>query len=118
MSCCPPLNIEIMIEIKDKNDWKKLQESGKPFLLDFYADWCGPCQALLPILDHLSEKHGAEVTIAKVNVDKNQELAGAFGVRSIPTVFAFQNGEVVDFFQGLQPPAFVENKIEQLKLAS
>lgn len=77
-----------------------IQNAKQPVLIDFYADWCGPCKMLSPILVKLAQEH-PEVTVVKCDVDKNQELAMKFGVRSIPTVVAMKNGVEVNRKIGL-----------------
>lgn len=74
----------------------KVVKAGKPVLVDFFAEWCGPCKAAAPILDELADAGGEKYDIIKVNVDENQELAGKFGIMSIPTVVLFKDGEEVD----------------------
>ena len=91
-----------MKEIKSVEDFKNIVESGKPVLLDFYADWCGPCQVLLPTIEKLAEKHGDHFEIAKVNVDKNGELAQQFAIRSIPALFFMQDQKILEKVQGYQ----------------
>jgi thioredoxin 1 len=79
-------------------------------LVDFTAEWCGPCRALSPILDRLAETLGGRVSIAKVDIDESPALAERFAIRSVPTLLLFQNGHLVDRVVGLLP----RNKIEQL----
>ena len=79
-------------------------------LVDFWADWCGPCKSLAPVLDRLLAQYAGSVCLAKVNTDEQQELAARYGIRSLPTVMLFKNGEVVDQFMGAQP----ENMIKPL----
>ncbi|MBT4277849.1 thioredoxin [Candidatus Falkowbacteria bacterium] len=74
----------------------------KPVLVDFFADWCGPCQVMAPVIDELSETMGDKASVGKLNVDQAQEIAGKYGVMSIPTVKIFRNGEVVDETVGAQ----------------
>ena len=103
-----------MKTIQTKSDYDKLIKAGKPILLDFYADWCGPCQALLPTVEKLSEVYKGKVEIQKVNVDTNQELAAEFGVRSIPSLFFIKNSEVVDRVTGGLSENKIKEKLESL----
>nr|WP_315596650.1 thioredoxin TrxA [uncultured Cupriavidus sp.] len=70
-------------------------QSDKPVLLDFWAEWCGPCKMIAPILDEVAKDYGDKVQIAKINVDENQQVPAKFGIRGIPTLILFKNGEVV-----------------------
>ncbi len=76
-----------------KTSFSDLINSPKPVIIDFYADWCGPCKVFHPILDELKEEMGAKIRVIKIDVDKNQALSSKLQVRSIPTVMIFQNGE-------------------------
>lgn len=69
-------------------------KSDKPVLLDFWAEWCGPCKMIAPILDEVAKDYGDRVQIAKINVDENQQVPAKFGIRGIPTLILFKNGEV------------------------
>jgi thioredoxin 1 len=77
--------------------------SGKPVLVDFWAEWCGPCRMVSPILDEISAEHGEKLTIVKVNVDEEPQLAQQYGITSIPALQVFQNGEVVKSIVGAKP---------------
>jgi thioredoxin 1 len=77
-------------------DFDQAINSGKPVMVDFYADWCGPCQLAAPIIDKLAGEFSDKVTVAKLNVDENIDVARKYGVRSIPTVLVFKAGQVVD----------------------
>jgi len=101
-----------MKEIKNLEDFKNVVESGKPVLLDFYADWCGPCRALLPTVEKLANKHADNFEIVKVNVDKNRELAQQFQVRSIPALFFIKDGKVQERLTGVQMESALEAKIQ------
>ena len=107
-----------MKEIKNLAEYNEAINAGKPVLLDFYADWCGPCKILLPTVEKLADKHADSFTIAKVNVDTNPELAQQFGVRSIPALFFVQDGKVQEGLVGLQSEAVLENKIQQYAVAA
>ena len=106
-----------MKEIKSVEDFKNIVESGKPVLLDFYADWCGPCQVLLPTIEKLAEKHGDHFEIAKVNVDKNGELAQQFAIRSIPALFFLKDGKIQERLAGVQLESTLEAKIQNYRVA-
>ena len=101
----------------DQKDFQTTVENNKNILIDFYADWCGPCQTLLPTVHKLAEEFEGEVSIKKVNVDQNQELASAFGVRSIPTLVQLTNGKEVGRTVGLISEHDLRAKINQLKSA-
>ena len=80
-------------------------EADRPVLVDFWAEWCGPCKAVAPILDELAQEVGESARIVKVNVDSSPSTAGQFGIRSIPTMVLFKGGEVADVLVGLQSKA-------------
>ncbi len=101
-----------MKSIKNIEDFKSIIASNKPVLLDFYADWCGPCQMMLPTVEKLAEKYKDSFEIVKVNVDNNQDIAQHFGVRSIPALFFIQDGKVTDQMTGVQTETVLENKIQ------
>jgi thioredoxin len=80
-----------------------LGAGGRPVLLDCWAEWCGPCRMIAPVLDQLASESNGQYTIAKLNVDENPQTAARFGVRSIPTLLIFKNGQLVDTLIGAQP---------------
>ena len=103
-----------MKTIENIEDFTKLIDQNKPVLLDFYADWCGPCQSLLPTVDKLSKEFEGKVEIQKVNVDNNRELAAKFGVRSIPALFFLKDSEIVDKANGIQSESTLREKLNAL----
>lgn len=103
-----------MKTIKNNNDYEALMDQGKPVLLDFYADWCGPCQTLLPTVDKLSKEFEGKVEIQKVNVDQNSELAKKFEVRSIPALFFLKDAKIIDKLNGAIPEAEIREKLEAM----
>jgi thioredoxin len=100
-----------MKTIQNETDYNQVINSSKPALLDFYADWCGPCRALLPTVEKLATEHESAINIAKINVDNNQELAAKFGVRSIPALFFIKDGEIKEHLSGVQSESDLRAKI-------
>lgn len=91
------------LKITTDNFQREILESEQPVLLDFSAEWCGPCQVLSPIIDELAQENGASAKVAKLNIDTSPALAAAYGVQSVPTVLIFKDGQVAQRFVGLQP---------------
>ena len=85
--------------------------ASQPVVVDFWAEWCGPCKQIAPALEEISEEQPG-VTIAKLNIDENQELAAKYGVRSIPTLIAFKNGEPTDMKVGAVPKSSLEGWVK------
>ena len=101
------------LQITDAN-FEELVNSGKPMVLDFWAEWCGPCRMVGPIIDELATEYEGKVTIGKMDVDNNNDVVAQFGIRNIPTVLFFKDGKLVDKQVGAaQKSAFVA-KIDAL----
>ena len=99
------------IEVTDSN-YKDILEKNKVVLLDFWAEWCGPCRMISPMIDELSEEYAGRVFIGKVNVDNNPQAAGAFGIRSIPSILLFKDGDIVDKQIGAVPKSVLEGALK------
>ena len=85
-------------------NFELLKNQDKTLLLDFYADWCGPCRMVAPIIDEIANERD-DIIVGKINVDENPDLAGAFGVSTIPTLVVMKNGEIVNRSAGARPKA-------------
>ena len=89
--------------------------SEKLVMVDFFADWCGPCKVLLPIMDKLSEEYSEQIIIGKMNVDEDQSIASEYGIRNIPTVLFFKNNELIDRFSGNIGESAIRDKINKYR---
>ncbi len=102
------------IAVNDSNFEEIVLKSEQPVLVDFWAEWCGPCKMMLPIVEEISKEFEGKLTVAKVDVDSSQGTAAKFGIRNIPTILFFKGGAVVDKQVGAVPKASLVGKIEKL----
>ena len=100
-----------IIETDDSNFESEVLKAEIPVLVDFWAPWCGPCKAIAPILEQISDEQGNKIKIVKVNVDDNQKYAADFGIKSIPTLLIFNKGELKNQIIGAIPKAEIEKLI-------
>jgi thioredoxin 1 len=89
-----------IVVLTQENFAKEVLQSPAPVLVDFWAEWCGPCKMIAPVLDELADEYGGRAKICKVNIDEQQGLATEYGVRAIPTLLVFNNGQVADQMVG------------------
>lgn len=99
------------LNITDASFKQEVLQSDKVVLVDFWAAWCGPCRMLAPVIDELSNDFEGKAIIAKVDVDQNQQISLEYGIRSIPTLLIFKNGEVVEKLVGVSPKEVIAEKI-------
>jgi thioredoxin 1 len=102
------------VQVSDTTFDTEVIKSETPVLVDFWADWCTPCKMLAPIVEDLATEYGARVKVAKLDVDANPNIAGQFGVMSIPTLILFKGGEAVQRVVGYQPKSALKAKLDAL----
>jgi len=113
--CGQPLATTLApIGVTDANFETIVTRASAPVLLDCWADWCGPCHALAPTIDDIARAHAGRLVVAKLDVDANPETASRFGVRSIPTLLLFKDGQLVDRLVGAQPRGAIEARLHPL----
>ena len=103
-----------MVNKFDGNNFEaEVLKSDIPVFVDFYADWCGPCKMMSPVIDKMAEEYAGRIKVGKVNVDENSDLAVKYGIMSIPNMVFFKNGEVVDRVVGAIPKPQMQAKFEE-----
>lgn len=99
-------------QFTDSNFQSEVLNSDKPVLVDFWAEWCGPCRMVGPIVDEIASEYDGRVSVGKLNVDENPDVPSKYGIRSIPTLMVFKNGELVEKIVGAVPKSVITGKIE------
>ncbi len=102
------------LEITDANFDEQVMKSEVPVILDFWAEWCGPCRMVGPIVNEIGEEYTGKAVVGKVNVDENPGVTSKFGIRNIPTILFFKDGDVVDKQVGAVPKQVLAAKLEKL----
>ena len=102
------------IEVTDANFEDVIINAGKPALIDFWAEWCGPCRMLTPIIKELAEEYGDKIVVGKLDVDSNPGVSYKYGIRNIPTILFFKDGEVADKQVGVVPKGVLSQKIDAI----
>jgi thioredoxin 1 len=106
--------MKLTIELNEANFGSEVLQSNQPVLVDFWAEWCGPCKMVAPLLNEIAAGHVGRVKVAKVNVDDQPALAARFGIQSIPTLLYFAGGELVDRTVGVTSKRGIISKLENL----
>ncbi|WP_340106262.1 thioredoxin [Rhodohalobacter sp. 8-1] len=100
------------LEFTDSNFADEVEETDKPVLVDFWAEWCGPCRMVGPVVDEIAGEYEGKAKVGKVNVDNNPEISVKYGIRSIPALLIFKDGEVVDQIVGAVPKAQIKKQLD------
>lgn len=103
-----------VIKLDESNFDREVTQDGKPVIVDFWAEWCGPCKMIAPLLDEIAREKADEVKVAKVNVDENQSLSLKYNIRAIPALLFFKNGQLRDQITGVASKKDLLNRIEAL----
>lgn len=101
-----------VVEVKDSTFEEEVLKAAEPVLVDFWAEWCGPCRMMAPVLEQIAQTYSGRMKVAKLNVDENPASAGAYGIMSIPTLILFKDGEAVERFVGFRPKLELERLID------
>ncbi|HIJ58290.1 MAG: thioredoxin [Deltaproteobacteria bacterium] len=103
-----------LLHVTDGNFDKEIVKADIPAMVDFWAEWCGPCKIVGPTVEALAKEYEGKIKIAKMNVDENRETPAKFGIRNIPTLILFKDGEVAQTIVGAQPKSHLEEELKKL----
>ncbi len=102
------------LEFSDNNFADEVEQSDIPVLVDFWAEWCGPCKMIAPVLDEIANEYAGKVKVGKVNVDVNPQVSVKYGIRSIPALLIFKNGEVAEQIVGAVPKVHIKKHLDSV----
>ncbi len=103
-----------LLQVTDATFEKEIVQSEMPAVVDFWAEWCGPCKMVAPVLEELAAAYKGKIKMAKLNVDENRQTPGKFGIRNIPTLIFFKKGAVVQTIIGAHPKAYIDGELKKL----
>lgn len=103
-----------VIQVTDETFDEEIINSEKPAMVDFWAEWCGPCRMVGPVVEELAQEYKGKVKFAKMDVDKNRQTPGRFGIRNIPTLILFKGGEVAQTIVGAYPKSHLDEEVKKL----
>lgn len=103
-----------LLQVTDENFDAEIISSDKPAMVDFWAEWCGPCKMVSPVVEELANEYKGKIKVAKMDVDKNRQTPARFGIRNIPTLILFKRGEVAQTIIGAQPKSYIEEELKKL----
>ena len=103
-----------LLEVTDDNFDSEIVKSDIPVMVDFWAEWCGPCKMVGPVVEELSKEYAGKIKMGKMDVDTNRETPAKFGIRSIPTLILFKGGEVAQTIVGAQPKSYIEEELKKV----
>ena len=101
------------LQITDES-FRELIAGDKPVVVDFWAEWCGPCRMIGPVIEELAGEYGDKAIIGKINIDENNDVSEEYGIRSIPTILFFKNGQLMDKHIGVAPKNLLEEKLKAI----
>lgn len=102
------------VEVNDQNFEDVILKAGKPAIVDFWAEWCGPCRVIGPLVEQIAEEYGDQIVVGKLDVESSSQVPGQYGIRNIPTVLFFKDGELKDKQVGAVPKEKIVEKLQKL----
>ncbi len=108
----------LIVTLTQDNFSEKVLQSSSPVLVDFWAEWCGPCKMIAPLLDELADEYNGKIKIGKVNVDEQQSLAAQYGIRAIPTLLIFNKGQIAEQMVGAKGKRDLKASLERIAVAA